>query len=334
MKSQRLLECLMLLQGSRKQTAASLAERLGVCVRTIYRDVDALSSAGVPVYMERGPLGGIVLNDDYRRALAQFTVDELSALFASTAGPMTDIGIVSQPAALQKLAGALPAAQRAAAQDGRQRLLLDHNKWYRGEQPTALLAAMRAAIAEERVVRLRYRDRSGDATERSIEPLGLVAKAGVWYLVARDVAAADLRSFRAQRIVEANATTERFVRPEGFDLDAYWRSSVAFMERTPSETYDATLRVRSESYDRLSAAWGAIVADDAEPGHARASIRFPGREAAIYQIIALGDDLLDAEPRELLAHAAERARAFLARHASRAGEIGVDAVQVGDEGLG
>jgi len=315
MKSQRLLECLLLLQGARRQTAGSLADRLGVSVRTIYRDVDALSAAGVPVYMERGPLGGVILADDYRRALAQFTGDELQALFASTAGPMADIGIVSQPAALQKLAGALPTAQRLAAERGRERLLLDHNKWYRGEQPTELLGALRAAVADERVLRMRYRDRTGSVTERVVEPLGLVAKAGVWYVVARDVAAADYRSFRAQRIVEAATTGERFARPAGFDLDAYWRSSVTYMERQPNETYDVTFRVRAEAYDRLNAAWGATVADDDEPGFARVSVRFPGRDAAIFQTIALGEAVASMDPDDLREAVAARARETLARFA-------------------
>lgn len=316
MKSQRLLECLLLLQGARRQTAGSLATRLGVSIRTIYRDVDALSSAGVPVYMERGPLGGVILSDDYRRALAQFSSDELQALFASTAGPMADIGIVSQPAALQKLAGALPTAQRLAAERGRERLLLDHNKWYRGEQPTELLGAMRAAVAEELVVRMRYRDRSGNVSERAIEPLGLVAKAGVWYLVARDVAAADFRSFRAQRIVEASTTGERFMRPAGFDLDAYWRSSVSFMERRPNETYDVVLRVRAEAYDRLNAAWGASIADDELPGYARVSVSFPSRDAAVFQMIALGDAALEFDRPDLATEVVARARETLARFAN------------------
>ncbi len=301
-----------MLQGARRQTAGALATRLGVSVRTIYRDVDELSTAGVPIYMERGPLGGVVLSDDYRRALAQFTADELQALFASTAGPMADIGIVSQPAALQKLAGALPTAQRLAAERGRERLLLDHNKWYRGEQPTALLGALRAAVADERVVRMRYRDRSGSATERAIEPLGLVAKAGVWYLVARDVGAADYRSFRAQRIVEASATSERFVRPVGFDLETYWRSSIASTEQRPNETYDVTLRVRAEAYDRLNAAWGATLADDEMPGFARVGLRFPSIDAAVYQVVALGDAVKAIEPAELIAAVVARARETLA----------------------
>ncbi|MDQ2991416.1 MAG: YafY family transcriptional regulator [Candidatus Eremiobacteraeota bacterium] len=312
MKSQRLLECLLLLQGARRQTAGALATRLGVSVRTIYRDVDELSSAGVPVYMERGPQGGVVLSDDYRRALAQFTGDELQALFAATTGPMADIGIVSQPAALQKLAGALPTAQRLAAERGRERLLLDHNKWYRGEQPTELLGALRAAVADERVVRMRYRDRSGSATERAIEPLGLVAKAGVWYLVARDIAAADYRSFRAQRIVEATATTARFVRPAGFDLEAYWRSSIAYMEKAPNVTYDVTLRVRVEAYDRLNATWGATLADDETPGFARVGLRFPSIDAAVYQVVALGEAVLAIEPPELTVAVVARARETLA----------------------
>src|SRR5450631_4915166 len=125
MQSQRLMACLQLLQGERRLTARYLARELGVSMRTVYRDVEALGEAGVPVHMERGPQGGIVLADDYRRALAQFTSDELQSLFAARIGPMADLGIASHREALLKLAGALPAPQRRTAQTTRERLLLD-----------------------------------------------------------------------------------------------------------------------------------------------------------------------------------------------------------------
>src|ERR1017187_8075167 len=139
MQSHRLISCLQLLQGERRLTARYLSQQLGVSMRTVYRDVEALCEAGVPLHMERGPLGGIVLADGYRRALAQFTNDELQSLFVAGSGPMADLGIASHREALLKLAGALPAQQRQTAKTSRERLLLDHNRWGRGEQPTALL---------------------------------------------------------------------------------------------------------------------------------------------------------------------------------------------------
>jgi len=107
MQSQRLISCLLLLQGKPRTTARELSRHLAVSMRTVYRDVGALCEAGVPIHMERGPLGGIVLASDYRRAIAHFTDDELQAHFAVGPGPMSDIGLASQSLALQKLAGAL-----------------------------------------------------------------------------------------------------------------------------------------------------------------------------------------------------------------------------------
>lgn len=179
MRSQRLMSCLQLLQGERRLTARYLADQLAVSMRTVYRDVEALCEAGVPIHMERGPAGGIVLADNYRRALAQFTNDELESLFAAGSEPMTDLGIASRREALRKLAGALPAGQRETATATRERLLVDHNRWGRGEQPTAILVQIRGAVERQRRVRLVYRDRSGAVTERLVDPLGLVAKAGV-----------------------------------------------------------------------------------------------------------------------------------------------------------
>ncbi len=119
MAHQRLISCLLLLQGQRRRTAGELAVALEVSTRTVYRDVEALSASGVPIHMERGRGGGVVLADDYRRAIAQFTDDELQALFATAAGPMADLGFASHGSALAKLAGALPAAQRRVAERGR-----------------------------------------------------------------------------------------------------------------------------------------------------------------------------------------------------------------------
>jgi predicted DNA-binding transcriptional regulator YafY len=312
MRSQRLVSCLLLLQGGRRQTARALADALEVSTRTVYRDVDALSSAGVPVHMERGPQGGIVLADDYRRALAQFTSDELQALFASTAGPMADLGIASHAQALQKLAGALPASQRRTAEHSRDQLLLDHNRWYRGVQPTLVLTTLRRAATNQRRVRLGYRDRTGSITQRLVEPLGLVAKAGIWYLVAFE-ADKGYRTFRAERINSADETDLQFTRPADFNLDAYWRSSVASMEQRPSETYEVMLRVRSDALAQLTY-WEFEMLDESA-GVATLRIRFAGRNLAIFQVLALGEAVTIVEPPELREAVVACARAALAQHA-------------------
>lgn len=313
MRSQRLVSCMLLLQAGRRLTARALAAELEVSMRTVYRDVEALCESGVPIHMERGPLGGIVLADDYRRALAQFTNDELHSIFAAGPGPMVDLGIRSHPAALQKLAGALPAAQRRAAEAGRNRLLLDHNRWGRGVQPTSLLAQLRRACEREHRVRLRYRDRSSSITERTLEPLGLVAKAGVWYLIARE-AQKGYRTFRVERIQSVDELIDIFVRPADFNLEAYWNASVATIENAAQPTYEAVLRVRADALERVTSFWKSEIVSE-EGATTTLRIAFPSRAMAGVQILMLGDAVEIVSPLDLASAIADYARAALAKFA-------------------
>lgn len=314
MQSQRLIACLQLLQGERRLTARYLASALGVSMRTVYRDVEALCAGGVPIHMERGPQGGIVLADGYRRALAQFTPEELQSLFASGSGPMADLGIASHRAALLKLAGGLPESQRKAAANARQRLLLDHNRWGRGEQPTEILAGLRRAIDAQRRVRLAYRDRDGAVTDRLVDPLGLVAKAGVWYLIAHE-AVKGYRTFRAQRIIAVELLAQAFERPADFDLETYWSSSVASVERRPDDGYAAVVRVRTDALHRFAAYWAPkITAQDERTSTLH--IVFANREAAVAEIVAFDHALEIVSPPDLVDAVVRYAQAIVARYRS------------------
>jgi len=308
--------CRLSVQGERRQTARRLADALEVSTRTVYRDVEALSAAGVPVHMERGPHGGIVLADDYRRALAQFTSDELQALFALAADPLADLGTPVHALAMRKLAGALPAAQRKAAERGRERLLLDPNRWYRGEQPTVVLGLLRRAIGNEERVQLRYRDRGGAISERVVDPLGLVAKAGIWYLIAR-IPSGEMRTFRAERMVAAEATGERFVRPPDFDLEAHWRTSVAAVERPPVASYEAVLRVAAALLERLTPYWDCEPIAE-EPGFSVMRVRFPARDVALAITLSLGEGVTIVGPQALRDEVVACARFVLERYAAEA----------------
>jgi predicted DNA-binding transcriptional regulator YafY len=311
MRSQRLISCLLLLQGNRRLTARELAGRLEVSMRTVYRDVDALCQSGVPLHMERGPHGGIVLADDYRRALAQFTADELQALFASGPGPMSDLGLSARPEALQKLAGALPPAQRRAAEAGRGRLLLDHNRWSRGEQPAPLLVRLRKAIELDRRIRLTYRDRNGAESDRLIDPLGLVAKAGIWYLIGRE-GEKGYRTFRADRIARIAELPERFARPAEFDLEDHWKASVEFIERVPETAYDAVVRVRPGALARVTSYWRTVtLREDADAHTLR--IAFPSREVAAVQLLVAGDEIDIVSPSDLRQAIVDYARSAIER---------------------
>lgn len=298
MKSGRLLAMLLLLQAKGRMCARELSEQLEVSQRTIYRDLDALSVAGVPVHAERGVLGGIVLADGYRKALTQFNEDEIRALFIAGDSLLADVGIEDKrPHALEKLAGALPDAQRRAIEIMRDRIYLDHRRWKQTTQPREHLAALRVAIWEDRRVRLRYKDRNRKPSMRVIEPLGLVAKAGIWYLVARS--GNEMRTFRAERIVGIEETDDRFVRPDGFDLVTFWREwTVKFEESV--QGYAVLLRVTAEAVDDITGYWEAHVIDEARKSNSSlVKVVFPAPETAVHQLVAWGDKVEIVEPYEL-----------------------------------
>ncbi len=283
MKSERMVSLMLLLQARSPRSARELSRSLEVSMRTIYRDVEALGCAGVPVYAERGSNGGIALSDGYRQAIAQFSNDELHALFVAAADPLADLGVTGHERALHKIKGALPALQRSAADKAAQRILLDHTRWYRTEQPTQVLAALRRAVWDDRAVRLTYRDRNGATTEREIEPLGLISKAGVWYLAARNERG-EMRTFRAERMVRVEELSRQFTRPLDFDLDAYWRGTTT--SQTPSESYEATLQIEIDSIGVVLYFPAETLAEDAETRTMR--IQFPSEDAAVGHTMLLG----------------------------------------------
>jgi predicted DNA-binding transcriptional regulator YafY len=240
MRADRLLALLLLLQARGRLTARELAERLEVSERTIYRDVSALGAAGVPVYAERGPGGGCALLDGYRTSLTGLSEAEVHTLIMSgVPGPLAELGFgPALEAALLKLLAALPAARRRDAERARQRVYLDASGWSSDERAPHL-ATIQEAVWDERRLRLAYRKGSGELVERLIDPLGLVAKAGVWYLVG--AADSEVRVFRVSRVRAAALTDEPCRRPDDFDLAAYWAESSARF-RASWGRYPVTLR--------------------------------------------------------------------------------------------
>ncbi len=317
MKADRLVALLLLLQSRRQCSARVLAAQLEVSERTIYRDVDALSAAGVPVYAERGSAGGIVLADGYRRALTFFNEDEVRALFVSGASPLADLGLERGLArALEKLRGGLADVHQRAADKSRSRIHLDQRRWNQPEPPRELLTTLRRAVWDDRRLRIAYADRNRTQTTRTVDPLGLVSKAGVWYLIARY--GDDLRSFRVERIRDAQELTERFERPPEFDLERHWAdSSARFAEASRGADYSATLRVRGDAIERLTAYWPAEVVSRDGEDEPLVRVTFPGFEIAIFQAIAWSDVASVVEPTPLRDAIAERARRALERYPLR-----------------
>ncbi|MEU9092851.1 WYL domain-containing protein [Streptomyces sp. NPDC048428] len=242
MKSDRLLSILLLLQTRRLVPATELAERLDVSVRTIYRDVEALSASGVPVYAERGRHGGIALLPGFRTDVTGLAADESRALFVLAAdGAHAALGLDEAIAsALRKVMAALPAPHRPAAELTSRRILVDPVRWMSGPRAVVDVADLYDAVFADRRLRLRYRH-SGTRTARTytVDPYGLVVKAGVWYLVAD--ADGVPRLFRADRVRGATLTDDQVVRRPGVELAHVWKELRRQVEERQGEV---TLRVR------------------------------------------------------------------------------------------
>jgi predicted DNA-binding transcriptional regulator YafY len=244
-RASRLLSILLTLTVRGRVSAAELAAELEVSPRTIYRDIEALSAAGVPVYANRGRAGGIALLDGYRTRLTGMTADEAEALFLTgLPGPAADLGLGSVLAATQlKLLAALPTELRERAARIRDTFYLDAPGWLRETNAPPFLATIAEAAWTGRRVEVRYERANRAIVERVLEPLGLVLKAGTWYLVAVPAGGDGRgpRTYRVSRVHAAAVRDERFARPPGFDLEAFW---VDYQRGYEKRVYTETALVR------------------------------------------------------------------------------------------
>src|SRR5947207_5470736 len=238
MLASRLLKLLLLLQTRGRMSASELTHEFEVSVRTIHRDIDQLSAAGVPVYADRGRSGGFKLMDGYRTKLTGLTQQEAEALLlAGLPGPAAQLGLSDLlSAARLKLLAALPANMQRDAERIASRFHLDPVAWFRGADPPLALQTVARAVWSERILKIRYRN-NGEIYPRKLGPLGLVLKGGVWYLVAQS--GKSIRTYRVAQIVEAETSDEEFGRPERFDLAAHWeRASRSYETRVYRELAD------------------------------------------------------------------------------------------------
>lgn len=223
MRADRLLTMLMLLQTQGKLTAHQLAVELEVSVRTIYRDVLALSTAGIPIYTEDGAGGGISLVDDYQTRLTGLRPEEAQALFMlDIPAPLVQLGVGQQlKAALLKLSAAIPPSVREKQTEVRHRLHLDAAWWFQPEEPTPCLQTIQQAVWQDRLLQITFRGDFNTTIEQIIAPYGLVAKASIWYVVfARQ---GMIRARRVSRIITATMLPDPFERPIDFDLASFWQ---------------------------------------------------------------------------------------------------------------
>ncbi|HET9614277.1 MAG TPA: YafY family protein [Candidatus Limnocylindrales bacterium] len=328
MRASRLVSLLLLLQSRGGQTAAELARELEVSVRTIHRDVDALSASGVPIYADRGPHGGIRLVDGYRTRLTGMTADEAEALFLSgLPGPAAELGLGTVVAAARlKVLAALPTELRARASRLVERFHLDAAAWYHPDEPVPHLGALSEAVWEAQRVEIGY-DRGDKTVDRVLEPLGLVLKAGVWYLVAN--VDGQPRTYRVSRVSRVRLAGGTFERPAAFDLPSFWAEASAAYERdTPRVT--VKLRIAPDRIGRLRDVVGERPfdtlsrLDEPDPdGWERIRITLDWPAEATTQILAVGPGCELLEPADLRQRIRAEARRLAERYA--AGELDVSA---------
>ena len=331
MRADRLLSILLLLQIHRRMTARELAERMEVSERTIFRDMEALGTAGVPVVAERGAGGGWSLVEGYRTNLTGLNESEVLALFVT--GPtrlLADLKLEkASDAALIKLLAALPSSARRDAEYARQRIHIDVSGWNREEETFPCLHTIQEAVWQERRLRISYaRGATGGAVERTVDPLGLVAKGSVWYLVS--MIDGEARSYRVSRVREAEVLDEPCARPAGFNLAAHWeQSNKEFKSKFPR--FDATFRARREVVPRLyAAARFARVERAGKPdagGWAEVSMRFQFEWEACEFALGMGTKVEVVEPEELREKVLRAAREVVEFYAAASGLVTPEAAE-------
>ena len=315
MRADRLLSIMLLLQVHRLVTARELAARLEVSERTIHRDMEALSSAGIPVFAERGSHGGWSLMEEYRTNLTGLNKDEIQALFATRPSRLlADLGLEkASDAALIKLMAAIPTASRGDAEYASQRIHIDTSGWNSSRESIESLPAIQEAIWQERKLQFGYqRGHDCDPVERVADPLGLVAKGSAWYLVA--AVEGQVRSYRVSRVVEARVLDEAFVRPKGFELASFWEQSAAsFKENFPR--FNAVLRAHPDILPRMYSAGRFARVERVEPpdadGWVKVSIRFQFEHEACEYALSFGNRIEMLEPADLWEKVVEAARGVI-----------------------
>ncbi|MDA2806727.1 helix-turn-helix transcriptional regulator [Nocardiopsis suaedae] len=324
MKSDRLLSILLLLQTRSRVRAAELAERLEVSVRTVYRDVEALSAAGVPVYAERGRRGGIALLPGFRTDVSGLTAPEAQALFVlASGGAHSALGLDGAlGSALRKVMAALPAPHRPAAEQMSRRIIVEAERWYSGPRADADLRVLKGALFGDRRLRLGYRHGDGREAEYTADPYALVAKAGVWYLVAD--AAGQPRLFRVDRVLWARELEEPVRRRLGQDPVAVWEELRGQVERRP-EGVRVHVRVRASKAALFTRILGPFLAEPPEPESGAewcgAVLAYP-EVRAVRQLLQFGGDVRVSAPqsaRDVMAEETAALAALYGLHGDGAG---------------
>ncbi|MGX1370572.1 putative DNA-binding transcriptional regulator YafY [Streptomyces canus] len=316
MRAARLIKMVLLLQSRPSMTAAELARELEVSERTVTRDAQALSEAGVPVYADRGRAGGYRLIGGYRTRLTGLARGEAEALFLSgVPGALREMGLEDAASAARlKVSAALLPSLRDASRTAAQRFHLDAPNWFTEPKAPELLPAIADAVWDDRPVTARYRGREGEV-ERELEPYGLVLKAGVWYLCARVPAGGSFRVYRIDRFTMVTAGEARFERDEEFDLPGFWAEQAERFARSILRA-EVVVRLSGDGVRRLPYVVDPVSAREAltaagaadEDGWLTVTLPVESEEVARSQLAGLGPEVEVLAPERLRARFADDAR--------------------------
>ncbi len=306
MRADRLISLLMLLQTNGRMRADELAERLEVSTRTIYRDLDALSASGVPVYAERGPQGGCMLMESYRTNLTGLNEQEVRALFMFTVpGLLAELGAEKDSEqAMLKLTASLPAPFQQDAKKVQERLLLDPAGWFQGTEDAPFLPLLQEAVWNNQRVRIDYRRGDGQWVKRLIDPYGLVAKASIWYVVC-SIYSGSIMVYRVSRIMEATLTDTMFKRPASFNLQDHWAGWRDSFEQR--QTYfPVTLKILPGNETRMAQVFGDHIVKLIAQGEVSdvtgavvITLSFDSQQSACQKLMGLGTAVEILSPNSL-----------------------------------
>lgn len=305
MRADRLLSMMFLLHARGRMTARDLADELEISERTVYRDVEALSYAGVPVYTQTGTNGGVFLDETYRVTLNGLNKGELEALFVAGGGtPLADLGITSE-GTLLKLLASLPSMQKQAVQNARQRLYIDSQSWFAHPESLPHLQEIYQAVWDDQRIELTYRAYGDEITTRLIDPYGLINKANIWYVLGRR-STGEMRVYRVSRVIKLCQTGETFTRPLGFDLGQTWLNLTRSFERnvySQNPPYTARFSIDKPGLEMIEARWIGLYEvlerpTDTAMGEIKAS--FESFQDALGFLLSMGTMIRVLDPPELV----------------------------------
>ncbi|MBT2217484.1 YafY family transcriptional regulator [Virgibacillus dakarensis] len=302
MRADRLINIMILLQNRGKMTAKELANELEVSARTILRDMDALSNAGIPIVSDRGKEGGWRLLDNFRSKLSGLNIDDIKSLFLFPSGKLLeDLGLNIQALdTRQKLLAIIPGTFRDEAQAIWERIYIDSSTWRQSKEKEHAFKTVQQAVWESKKLKIYYEQADGEQKERLIEPLGLVAKGNRWYLVASRNG--ELRNYRVSRIHTAKVENETFKRPLHFNLAKYWeQSKVEFIQNLPK--YDVQVEIHTEIIKRINFTGKFVqVIQTENPNGDKwipATLRFNDKQEAIEFILGFANKIKVISPKGL-----------------------------------